>query len=228
MSCAISARAKSGGEASQNVTIDYRPELPRTEIALPSRGQQFAEAGPVEVRRRIIPASAPTAYSIALLVNGKEVGAAQTPKLDAEELIFQTPLAAGANRLELRVQNEWGAERLSEAQPVRVVQPPAATADAGPAASDKPLVSLTAVVKSKLPVSLATVQVRVNDEPTPVPRGTRRSQRRIQSPAARRTAPDRQKHRENVGAQRRCPQRRSGGMDHQLHTAGEAADAAGN
>src|SRR5262249_55881034 len=50
----ISAKAKSGGEASRSVTIDYRPELPRAEITLPGRGQAF-DAAAVEVRARVFP-----------------------------------------------------------------------------------------------------------------------------------------------------------------------------
>jgi len=84
-------------------------------------------------------------------------------------LIFKlVKLAPGVNRLQMRVTNEWGSERLSEPISVRVLRPPVTKASDAPAETEKPLVSLSAVVKSLFQLNREGIEVVVNDKPTPV------------------------------------------------------------
>src|SRR5207237_2223718 len=82
----IYAKAKSGGESSQKLTIHFRPELPRVEITQPARGRFVFDTGAapkIEVRARVIRADEPRPFKVALLVNGKEQTKPEAPAAGA-------------------------------------------------------------------------------------------------------------------------------------------------
>ena len=167
----IFAKAKSGGESSRKLTIHFRPELPRVEISQPAQGRFFYDTGnPVEVPvlAQIVVADEPRPYRVVMLVNGKPIGEPEIPAAGTEELKYTVKLAPGVNRLEMRATNEWGAERTSEPISVRVLRPPMAKAGDAPAETEKPLVNLSAVVKSYFQLDRDGIEVLVNDKPTPV------------------------------------------------------------
>jgi WD40 repeat protein len=154
----FTARTANSPSARSELTLEYRPPLPRLVLTAPAEGEAvFADM--VEVRGRLtLPQGKPQPFKAAVLVDRREQ---EAPTLAEENrtLSARVRLHPGANQIELRLSNEWGETATTERQ-VTFQRPPRIVAMEEPALGPTPFVDLVARVES--PADLPPLRVRAN------------------------------------------------------------------
>jgi WD40 repeat protein len=165
------ARTENSDEAEESVTLVYQPPLPELVVTAPQDGQviqgdkETAEAT-LEARLRL-PPDARTFRAEVLLGDQK---LADGPTVNRKEglLTARLPLRPGANRVRVRLSNEWGAACTSEPITVSYQRPPRVVKLEAPPEKDNPFVDLVARVQSPLPPLADSAVVEVNGEKRPL------------------------------------------------------------
>jgi hypothetical protein len=165
----LRAMAGNSDEAETVVTLFYEPPVPAARLTAPQegevrRGEQETEE--VVVRARLDLPRPLHPYRAAVLVDGKEP--ATPPRLDIDEkagtLSCRVALHPGANRIQVRFANEWGAVWTSEAVELRYLRPPVVAGLNAPRETKEPFVDLEARVRSSLALLPQSVRVEVNGQ----------------------------------------------------------------
>jgi WD40 repeat protein len=158
----VRARAAGSDEAEQSVSVEYRPPLPRLELAALPAGPMFYDEGKGAPEIRFggpvilphDPAPAAVKATATLLVNGQELPAA----IDLKALTWTASarLQPGANRVQVRVRNDWHEATYSDLQ-LSYLRPPHGLRANVPAVTKDKVLDLVAHVESPLPLTKKSV-----------------------------------------------------------------------
>jgi WD40 repeat protein len=159
----VRARAGTGKEAEASVTIEYRPALPRFELAAQPAGPVLYDEGEgaptICLHGAIVlprdPAPDAVKTSAVVSVNGKTVPA--TIDMKALDWRAETRLQPGPNRIQVQVRNDWQSATHGDLQ-LTWLRPPHRLRATPAKTSDKPAIELHAEVESALPVEAHRVR----------------------------------------------------------------------
>ena len=160
----FTARTATSPATRVNLTLDYRPPLPRLVLTAPADGEAvFSDE--LVVRGRLTPPEGKVQpFKAAVTVDGREQDAAPTLADDKRALEARIHLKPGANRIEVRLSNEWG-ESARVVRPVNYQRPPRIVSVEEPALGRRPFIDLAAQVES--PADLPPERVEVNSRTWP-------------------------------------------------------------
>ncbi len=145
------------------VELFYRPRLPGVVLNPPERLEFYEGDDPADVTLsgRFVPPDDPHAYRATLLVDDSE----QQEIKAAGDWSTRIALKPGTQRLQVRLQNAWGAAATSEAVTLRYLRTPRVVRVSGPAETQKPFSGpLTAVVQSSLDLEPTGGEVELNGQ----------------------------------------------------------------
>lgn len=168
----IIAQSDNSDPAEQEVTIEYRPPLPRLgklELKPQKDKNQFVEGDDpdkVDLKWELVGPKGLGDFEAQVLINGKPLDKPGTLDKQALTLTATVPLRPRYNRLQVRLKNKWGEESTLPEEPVVVeyLRPPRVQKLEKPAVIKEPLVNLTATVHSPLPLTGVDATIKGKSE----------------------------------------------------------------
>ncbi|MCI0462862.1 MAG: hypothetical protein L0Z62_38435, partial [Gemmataceae bacterium] len=160
------------------LTVVYRPLLPRADLDAPELpglvlyGEEPTAAVAIEGKLHW-PAGRPKhrfAMSALVVVNGVKAPAATIDEKKDTLKVKGIPLRPGQNHIEVFVEHKWGGDPGHGFLNVRYLRPPRVLEMKAPKPGERPLIDVTARVRSATPLRDDSVVVEVNGE---APRGVR-------------------------------------------------------
>ncbi|MBL8796268.1 MAG: hypothetical protein JNM56_20380, partial [Planctomycetia bacterium] len=156
------AKTAASEEAERIVTLVYHPRLPEVRLGAPVDGQPFVEgqdAQRIKLEGRVVWPEARHAFSVQVLVNGKEQGEPENIDLKTQSFSGLASLLPGENTIQLRLKNTW---RESQTTRVSVTyrRPPRLVSLTGPEKSAQPFARVTAVVETPKDAPLTFVRLK--------------------------------------------------------------------
>jgi WD40 repeat protein len=161
------AKTAASEEAERTVTLVYHPRLPEVRLSSPVDGQPFVQgkdAQRIKLEGRVVWPEARHAFSIQVLVNGKEQGEPESIDLKTQSFTGLASLLPGENAIQLRLKNPWR-ESLATRVAVTYRRPPRVVSLTGPAQSAQPFARITAVVETPKDTPLTFVRLKGKETP---------------------------------------------------------------
>jgi len=164
----IAARTADSAKAEASVIVEYRPALPEVALTEPAAGKVFYEGDDpreIEIKASLTPPADAKPYKAIVLVNGKALATVPVIAKNGRSLTAKVPLAAGENRVQVKLTNEWKGVAASEEQVVPYLRPPRNIRFDKVDPGAKAFVDVVARVDSPLPLLAESVVATVNGRP---------------------------------------------------------------
>src|SRR5581483_5601999 len=153
-------------EATDSVTVYYRPQLPRVALDAPEpllKGTK--DEGEVVVAGQFVPAKhpslAPFKMEAQVLVNGKEIGKLPLDSTTAKLPPLKVPVGPGNNLVEVRLAHAFGGAVSKDTFAVRYVRPPHILKVDAKVPGKDPFFDIEAEVESATPLVKESARVTV-------------------------------------------------------------------
>ena len=165
----LDAKTEKGIPTRSELTIEYRPSLPRVELITPRQGETVRGLDPtstVEIRALWTPAPHALSWRAEVLLDGRPLEG--EPVRDPVEHALTASVATppGEHRIHLRLSNEWGESQSTDPVTISYRRPPRIVETSRQPQADKPFVDVRVSVET--PTDLPITDLEIAGRPAPI------------------------------------------------------------